>query len=212
MWCNQFRSSLGVISVCWRRFNLQRLADIREILWSLQSFLLPKNEVDRKWVLQSFLSLFCFGGTSSNEPHSVRQCAKWVAWSKEHQETIKFGGLSTSEVVGGGGIGLVYIEIKAEKWETAVYILGGLFSVFPSTPRQRQSQELWKMQLVNGHGNVKQSFGPLWFTMQNCRFHSLTFTTQCLQYLKCTVVFKCYCNNMDTFADFQMQSFSHSDL
>lgn len=64
---------------------------------------------------KSFLSLFCFSGTSSNEPHSVGQCAKWVAWSKEHQETIKFGGLSTSGVVGGGGIGLVYIEIKAEK-------------------------------------------------------------------------------------------------
>lgn len=107
---------------------------------------------------------------------------------------------------GVGRIGLVYIEIKAEKWETAVYILGGLFSVFPSTPRQRQSQELWKMQLVNGHGNVKQSFGPLWFTMQNCRFYSLTFATQCIQHLKCTVVFKCYCRNMDPFDDFQMLS------
>lgn len=31
---------------------------------------------------------------------------------KEHQETIKFGGLSVSR---GGAIGLVYIEIKAEK-------------------------------------------------------------------------------------------------
>lgn len=107
MWCNQFRSSLGVISVCWRRFNLQSLADIREILWSLRSFLLPKNEVDRKWVLQSFLGLSCFSGTSSNEPHSVGQCAKWVAWSKEHQETIKFGGLSTSGVGG-----LVWFTLK----------------------------------------------------------------------------------------------------
>lgn len=35
---------------------------------------------------------------------------------KEHQETIKFGGLSvSSRRRGGAAIGLVYIEIKAEK-------------------------------------------------------------------------------------------------
>lgn len=49
----------------------------------------------------------------------------------------------------GGAIGLVYIEIKAEKWETAVYILGGLFSVFPSTPRENLSQGVMKNASCN---------------------------------------------------------------
>lgn len=49
----------------------------------------------------------------------------------------------------GEAIGLVYIEIKAEKWETAVYILGGLFSVFPSTPRENLSPEVMKNASCN---------------------------------------------------------------
>lgn len=49
----------------------------------------------------------------------------------------------------GEAIGLVYIEIKAEKWETAVYILGGLLSVFPSSPRENPSQGVMKNASCN---------------------------------------------------------------
>lgn len=44
----------------------------------------------------------------------------------------------------GGGVALVYIEIKAEKWETAVYISDGLFSLFPSAPKHKQRPGVMK--------------------------------------------------------------------
>lgn len=50
----------------------------------------------RERIAVLFVCLFFSSGTDSNEPHSVGRCAKWVAWGKEHQETIKFGGLSAS--------------------------------------------------------------------------------------------------------------------
>lgn len=77
---------------------------------------------------------------SSNKPHNVGQCAKWAAWGKNTKKP-------SSLVVwawAGEVIALVYIKIKAEKWETAVYILGGLFSVFPSTPRKKVQAQTYE--------------------------------------------------------------------
>lgn len=65
----------------------------------------------------------------------------------------------------GGAIGLVYIEIKAKKWETAVYILGGLFSVFPSTPRENLRQGVMKNASCNWTSEMWNRGSPF-FSLQ----------------------------------------------
>lgn len=97
-----------ILSLSLYSFNLQSLADVREILWSLQRFLLPKNQVDRKGAERSFLSL-CLCGTSRNKPHSAGQCAKWVARSKNTKKPSSsvVWARARGYVVGGwGGFGL----------------------------------------------------------------------------------------------------------
>lgn len=116
------------------------LTDAKEIHWSVKSFLFSKNKPDT----EHSAVLLCVSSFPLGPPvmsHTVwddvpngwpgarntKKPSSLVVWARA-----------------GGAIGLVYIEIKAEKWETAVYILGGLFSVFPSTPRENLSQGVMK--------------------------------------------------------------------
>lgn len=81
---------------------------------------------------------------------------------KEHQETIKFGGWGASR----GSANLVYTEIKAEKWETAVYIL--LFSVSIHM-QEKEVKELWKVQLFSEHVKHETELHLAWWFKMHCR-------------------------------------------
>lgn len=169
---------------------------MREILWSLQRFLRPQSAVDTKGAVHSFSGL-CLCGTPRKEPHSAGQCAKWVAWSEEHQETIKFGGLSASRGAC-WGVGWLWFTLKLRRRnEKLLFTFQTDCSLyFHPHPNTSKGRELWKMRLSNGRGNVKQSSEPLWFTSQDCRSDSRTFATtmytqhglKVLQYLNVILV------------------------
>lgn len=101
---------------------------------------------------------------------------------QEHQETIKFGGLSTSKGVRGGGLERLWFTLKLRRRNEKLLFTfqTDLSLYFHPHPNKSKGEELWKMRLSNGRGNVNQSSDPLWFTSQNCRSDSLTFATQCI--------------------------------
>lgn len=169
--CRQLRTQLSggreglIFSVCRRAVSTCKvLADVREILWSLQRFLLPKKKSG--WQRGSWAELrkplFVWDLQEQASHTSAGTMCQMGGPEQEHQETIKFGGLSTSRggVCVGGVRALVYIEIKAEKWETAVYISDGLFSLFPSAPKQKQRRGVMKNAALEWTWKCEPELGP----------------------------------------------------
>lgn len=110
--------------------NLQSLADIREILWSPQCFPLPpKTAVDKRgeggggWYQRRASQLFVCVGPPGRS-HTVRDNVPngWPAARNTKKPSSSVVWAPAGVRAGGWGWLLVYIEIKAEKWETAVYI------------------------------------------------------------------------------------------
>lgn len=137
--------------------------------WRASSF--PKSKPDKKCAMWCFLCVSSFpvgppimshtvwddvpngwpGARNTKKPSSLVVCAR-----------------------AGGAIGLVYIEIKAEKWETAVYNLGGLLSVFPSTPREKQSQGVMKNAACNWTCKCETELCPALIYNSKCRHYRFT--------------------------------------
>lgn len=167
--CLQLRTQLSggrgglIFSVCRRAVSTCKvLADVREILWSLQRFLLPKkkNQVDRKGAERSFASL-CLCGTSRNKPATqVRgQCAKWVARSKNTKKPSS--SVVWARAGGWGGHGLWFTLKLRRRNEKLLFTFQTDCSLyFHPRPNKSKGEELWKMRLWSGRGNVNQSSDP----------------------------------------------------
>lgn len=109
----------------------------------------------------------------------------------------------------GGGVALVYIEIKAEKWETGVYISDGLFSLFPSTPKHKQRQGVlknaafqrpWKCETEPRPALIYKSRLQVWQS-HICNMMYIQYSLKVLQYTNVTVVasiyfFYCKCSQV----------------
>lgn len=116
-------------------------------LWPRMNFLLCRIKSDKECTLQRILCAISFSVGPPVISHTLRDDVP-NGWPRA-RNTKKPSSLVVLSASRGSQFGLVYIEIKAEKWETAVYIW--LFSVFPSTPRQKKSQAVMKTQPVTGH-------------------------------------------------------------
>lgn len=121
---------------------------------------LPASQ-DRKGAERSFASL-CLCGTSRNKPATqVRgQCAKWVARSKNTKKP-------SSSVVWaraggwGGGYGLWFTLKLRRRNEKLLFTFQTDCSLyFHPRPNKSKGEELWKMRLWSGRGNVNQSSDP----------------------------------------------------
>lgn len=122
-------------------------------LWPWMNFLLRRIKSDKEYTLQCAPYAVSFSVGPPVISHTLRDDVP-NGWPRA-RNTKKPSSLVVLSASRGSQFGLVYIEIKAEKWETAVYIW--LFSVFPSTPRQEKSQGVmknagrnWTCQMWNG--------------------------------------------------------------
>lgn len=109
-------------------------------LWPRMNFLLCRIKPDKECTLQRILCAVSFYVGPPVISHTLRDDVP-NGWPRA-RNTKKPSSLVVLSASRGSQFGLVYIEIKAEKWETAVYVW--LFSVFPSTPRQKKSQAVMK--------------------------------------------------------------------
>lgn len=116
-------------------------------LWPRMNFLLCRIKSDKECTPQRILCAVPFSVGPPVISHTLRDDVP-NGWPRA-RNTKKPSSLVVLSASRGSQFGLVYIEIKAEKWETAVYIW--LFSVFPSTPRQKKSQAVMKTQPVTVH-------------------------------------------------------------
>lgn len=104
------------------------------------NFLLRRSKSDKECTLQCVLCALSFSVGPPEISHTLRDDVP-NGWPQA-RNTKKPSSLAVLSASRGSQFGLVYIEIKAEKLETAVYVR--LFSVFPSTPRQKKSQGVRK--------------------------------------------------------------------
>lgn len=104
------------------------------------NFLLRRSKSDKECTLQCVLCALSFSVGPPEISHTLRDDVP-NGWPQA-RNTKKPSSLVVLSASRGSQFGLVYIEIKAEKLETAVYVR--LFSVFPSTPRQKKSQGVRK--------------------------------------------------------------------
>lgn len=118
-------------------------------LWPWMNFLLCRIKSDKGCTLQCILCAVSFSVGPPVISHTLRDGVP-NGWPRA-RNTKKPSSLVVLSASRGSQFGLVYIEIKAEKWETAVYIW--LFSVFPSTPRQKKSQAVIKKKVKNAAPN-----------------------------------------------------------
>lgn len=118
------------------------------------NFLLGRIKSDKGCTLQCALCAvsFCVGPPEIS--HTLRDYVP-NAWPRA-RNTKKPSSLVVLSASRGSQFGLVYIGIKAEKWETAVYVR--LCSVFPSTPRQKKSQGVGRSAAVTGHVKCETGF------------------------------------------------------
>lgn len=116
------------------------------------NFLLCIIKSDKECTLQCVLCAVSPSVGPPERSHTLRDDVP-NGWPRA-RNTKKPSSLVVLSASRGSQFGLVYIEIKAEKWETAVYIW--LLCVFPSTPRQEKSQGVrrnlawnWTCQMWN---------------------------------------------------------------
>lgn len=145
----------------------------------------PKTAIDTQGraALRTVFSALCLALDPQEEAATVRHHVP-NGWPGA-RNTKKSHSVGCLERQQGGcvlGVGWLWFTLKLrQRNEKLLFTFQTDCSLcFHPHPNTSKGQELWKMRLSNGGGNVKQSSDPLWFTSPDCRSDSCTFAIQCI--------------------------------